>query len=665
MGPQGDTGETGPEGPPGTPGATGARGDTGPAGPQGDQGETGPDGPPGPTGAAGADGAQGAPGASGPAGPTGPQGDQGETGPEGDIGPQGPAGPAGPAGATGASGASGAAGPIGPEGAQGPQGDEGDIGPQGPTGSAGPAGATGPTGPKGDTGPIGFEGPEGPKGDEGSIGPPGPTGTTGATGPAGVSGAIMATATVSFGTGAQASGTFQITGLSGLVVNTPVEVSMAVDTADPTESEQSCVITGIATSTSVITCYWNAVDVMQGTRKVQYLIAASASNLTLSEGQMVGLPITHAGPGTNGPAVPISGVTAGENIRFDTNSSITTSGDLGGTALVIEEPINNLRIAATAPLIVRGVSLSGVGGGTAIAPNGRMVFVRLASTSAPVTFMHEDAAIGTTAQRIQNSDQVDWTLYPGDSGYLYRSTNTSSRTLFVPLQQADRAHPQVLSVKDDFMLTEAISGVALVNTQIRTAEGSWHAIATGANTGLYGNGVNVAGHPGVMLFQTGAAINDAVHMWHGLASSAGLAGLGYMTASDIQIFEAVFATSDFANCRWRVGFMADIASGTSNGICFESLPGGFVRAITNDGVSNTAINLVTGASLGITQHRYTFVKRGSSVDFLIDGVPIATNGSGVPTTTLLAPSVFLQTGVAASKRIDLDYIHYSSIALAR
>jgi hypothetical protein len=292
-------GPPGPIGPPGSPGLAGPVGPTGPAGPQGPQGVTGapggpgvqgdpgdpgemgppgPQGPQGVTGAPGGPGVQGDAGADGDAGPpgtTGPTGPAGSAGPPGADGSDGDAGPPGPPGANGTIGVDGAAGPAGPPG---PQGDPGDPGEMGPPGAAGPTGPIGATGPKGDPGPPGNDGTDGA---DGPMGPPGANGATGATGPAGVSGAIASTATISLGSEPALSGTFQITGLSSLSVGAPVPVFLAVISTDPTESEEQIAISGIATSASVVTCYWQSVDgtPKAGSRLVSFIVADSVSVL--------------------------------------------------------------------------------------------------------------------------------------------------------------------------------------------------------------------------------------------------------------------------------------------------------------------------------------------------------------------------------------------------
>lgn len=285
-GEQGDSGFPGVPGPQGAQGPTGAQGADGVPGPPGEPGDQGEQGSPGVVGPAGVDGQQGLPGISNVPGEQGEQGDsgfpgipgsqgaQGQVGASGNAGPPGETGDDGEQGSPGVPGISGAAGVDGQQGSPGSPGDQGD---QGDNGVPGLQGTQGPSGPTGPTGPAGPPGADGADGIDGNIGP---QGITGATGPAGVAGAIMSTATVNFGSTAQTSGFFDITGLSGLVLNTNVECSLAVNPLDPTESEQLCVMTGIAISTTIIRVYWNAIDVMQGTRTVQFLVPNTVTGST-------------------------------------------------------------------------------------------------------------------------------------------------------------------------------------------------------------------------------------------------------------------------------------------------------------------------------------------------------------------------------------------------
>lgn len=735
-------GPTGPDGDQGVPGPAGARGDTGPIGPRGEQGEQGelgeqgfpgPVGPQGATGAAGppgdqgepgdagADGAPGQRGSDGATGPIGPPGIEGPIGPEGDMGPPGPSGAGGPAGADGATGPAGAPGapgvegPIGPEGDMGPPGPSGATGPTGPTGAngidgsnGGPGspgtdgaegaegpiipGPTGPTGPKGDPGPPGVEGDTGPTGDAGPPGPPGSTGATGATGPAGVSGAIMALATVNFGTSAQSSGTFQITGLSGLVLNTPVEVSMAVDTADPTESENNCTITGIATSTSVITCYWDAHrGSMQGTRKVQYLIAAAASNLTLSEGQFVGLPITHALPGTNGPAVPLDGTFISENIRWATSApNSTVTGDLGTTALVIEEPANVLAFGGTGALTVRAISLLGVGSGSAIAPEGRIVLGRVQAVQVSVTFIHEDLTIGNTAQRCSCPGNANYTAFSGEYFWIQRVSvgGTSTRTRILPFAgltpvtdpislAADNRTIGLNADSNSGLVVESISGspklafnpqpglhasveewelvnpigAVVVGTPllVHGSSSNWIVEATGAN-GQIAQGAPSTINPGAISLVTGAVNGALVVMSKGAGSGSVFAAVDSFLSFTVHSLVTSAATMGFF-----VG-ITDILGNNQIAFSFDTTLAATITAQCIAAGVTTAVN--TTIAPGTAYRKYEFIRSGANMLFFIDGVQRASISTNVPTGQNVNVQLQVFTRAAATRTMTIDRSAY-------
>jgi hypothetical protein len=133
----------------------------------------------------------------------------------------------GPPGINGTAGATGATGPTGPAGPAIFLLDEafdGDAGPPGPTGATGATGSTGSTGPAGPAGPAIFLLDEAMDGD---MGPPGMTGPQGPAGSSGAGGAFNAF-TKDLGAARQ-TGTFDITGLSGLTANKVVSIVQTMD----------------------------------------------------------------------------------------------------------------------------------------------------------------------------------------------------------------------------------------------------------------------------------------------------------------------------------------------------------------------------------------------------------------------------------------------------
>lgn len=209
------------------------------------------------------------PGSGGGPGPPGPQGPAGATGipgleaevPEEPLVIPGPMGPQGVAGTTGAQGLAGPAVFL-----AGESGEDGEIG---PPGIQGPAGATGAPGSTGVTGPMGqvvFL--EAEPGEDGMIGPPGPMGPQGPAGGGG--GGAFTDFTKDLGT-ARRSGTFDITGLSGLTADKVVSI---VQTAAPIaskgnardEAEMDLIqLTGYVLDATTIRAYWNSSGVAVGT----------------------------------------------------------------------------------------------------------------------------------------------------------------------------------------------------------------------------------------------------------------------------------------------------------------------------------------------------------------------------------------------------------------
>lgn len=295
-------------------------------------------------------------------------------------------------------------------------------GPPGAAGAAGATGATGPTGPSGSGSSTDTPGAMLPIDDDSPAfnmpGPPGPTGPAGANG---VAGSVLNTATVNFGAVAQMSGSFDITGLSGLVVNTPIEVSLAVNPLDPTEAEQSCVITGYAISATTIRCYWNAIDRMQGNHPVQYIVSTATGNLTLSPGQFVGLPID---AGASGPAVAISGAQGGENLRLATIVADTTSsGNVPDYAFV--DGTTEVNFTPPALLTLQGLALGGT------APNGRLCnLVNTAGSGQNIVLAHASAGEATASRKFQNPAALDLTLFPSESAVAISNQPLNRKRIF-------------------------------------------------------------------------------------------------------------------------------------------------------------------------------------------------------------------------------------------
>lgn len=261
-------------------------GATGPRGASGEPGIAGQNSPPGVDGRDAEDGiiiqivTNDAPRGAGAPYLRGDDGSDGECGPPGTVGQVGPRGD------------------IGPPGDIGPIGEQGDIGPQGPVGSSGADGQSGPAG-------IGVPGSDGADGettivlggqspsagaatlqvilgadgaDGDSVFAPGPSGAagsvgaTGPTGPAGSAGAgLISSVDVNLGTVPLWSGTFDITGLSGLTIGDAVLVTRGIDPTIPDEAQESVGAAGVVISATTIRVQWEGIGgPMAGTRRFYY-----------------------------------------------------------------------------------------------------------------------------------------------------------------------------------------------------------------------------------------------------------------------------------------------------------------------------------------------------------------------------------------------------------
>jgi hypothetical protein len=160
------------------------------------------------------------------------------------------------------------------------------MGPPGYDGDDGNDGLTipGPAGANGADGAAGFMGPPGPAGADGEDGPMGPPGPTGPQGPAGGGGGglTLSTAEVSLGAApyARRSGSFQITGLSGLTTGKAVSIQQANGPytgkgtrEDEAEMDQVTVTAKVASAT-VIQAYWASTYRVRGNVKFDYAVSA-------------------------------------------------------------------------------------------------------------------------------------------------------------------------------------------------------------------------------------------------------------------------------------------------------------------------------------------------------------------------------------------------------
>jgi hypothetical protein len=241
---------------------------------------------------------------------------------------------------------------------------------------------------------------------------PGPPGPTGAAGSGGSGTSALATATVNLGTTPALSGVTTIT-TSGLTVGQQVMIWDAVDSTDPTESEEHIAYSGIATSSTNVNVYWQSVDgtPKAGNRLVAYVATSGALLSAVGSGNAINVTTT----------VDLVGSTSNLNIT-------PTAGALG----VVD--ISTLRCGGV--LSFQSVTEATIDGFT-VPPNDGFWFIcnMRDSTTAAVIKLLED--VGSTTTSIRTPDIRDLRLYKNDSAILvysnsrWRAVATMATRLFL------------------------------------------------------------------------------------------------------------------------------------------------------------------------------------------------------------------------------------------
>jgi collagen triple helix repeat protein len=393
-------------------------------------------------------------------------------------------GSVGATGATGSTGATGATGSQGPPGDKGDIGDMGDAGPPGAPGAAGAQGfpgaqgADGQDGQDGSPGPAGASGPPGVDGAPG-IGLPGAPGGDGADGQDGVyllqplvSNSTVSAAVTFLETEvdlepAGVSGSFTISGLSGLTTGQPIFVAQ---TAGPYTgkgsledvAEEPIFCTARAGSTTTINVYWQSDRPCQGNFKFKYAVPSSsptsiaievndvsvlanASTLDFDSTTSI-IPVALANTGSEAnitfQRAAFSGeVTAAQNVNAlaiarNTNFAWTGEHDfqnvLAGQAI-----FSNLTVAADQGDVTIGavnmVRLATTGGappykwqGMVPTSNGQLVWIENADATDSLLITHNDAAVVAAGDRFFISGNADLTL-PPNTGVWARWDSTMQR----------------------------------------------------------------------------------------------------------------------------------------------------------------------------------------------------------------------------------------------
>ena len=152
------------------------------------------------------------------------------------------------------------------------------------------------------------------------------------------------------------------------------------------------------------------------------------------------------------------------------------------------------------------------------------------------------------------------------------------------------------------------------------------------------NTVDTADHPGIWCLDTGAAdVNGRVF----LLTSTGLGSWQFGTGNEIRatswIFGGPFISTALQRYTHRIGFFSLAVPNTlNNGVGFEYQDdenGGRWQAITHDGTETSTDTGVTFAVSTWYKMEFIINAAGTSVEFFIDDVSVATNTTNIPTGT--------------------------------
>lgn len=655
------------------------------------QGTAGAQGEPGVPGLTGATGTSGVPGQAIP-------GDQGEQGPQGDQGPPG------------GKGDKGDRGDPGPQGDQGPQGDDGPPGRDGTIGVNGATGATGATGQMGPQGDQGDKGDQGDPGPQGTVGPTGATGDQGPTGPGAVGG-IFALTTVEVDLGTQlTSGSFQITGLSGLIIGTDVMITQANGPytgkgllAD--EAEEQISVSGQVISATVIRCYWESLNgQVSGNVKFAYAVSSAVTLGNLPDAlalSVLGRAPNSAGVRADIQATAASGAVlreSGSVLGFGTvataglaNNAVTDAKLRQGTALtVIGRSANTTgNVADIAAVAASGsvlresgstigwgtISTAGIGNsqvteaklsnGAALSVLGRAAnSVGVRADIAAVTAGHHLVnVLGTSLQFISPAGTG---MVLGTSGDL-SINNDEDRDLYVTpgngstFFRKSRQRNWFFEDWDFFCLGNGSTLVLGAGGFDLLFGGSsaWNArAATGSVT--FGKGTTTTAHPGVMTMSLAATANTTVIVERGFLSSTAtnktcITGLG------VYSFEAIVNVDIVSNSEFEAGF-ADAPITDTNSILIYQLAGA-VHAYTSEaGVAtdtNTGVTMVANTYQVWTAIQETL----GTVNFYVDDVLEASHATNVPDSEVLNVFFAGQVTTAVPRTFSMDYFSYETSPL--
>jgi len=152
------------------------------------------------------------------------------------------------------------------------------------------------------------------------------------------------------------------------------------------------------------------------------------------------------------------------------------------------------------------------------------------------------------------------------------------------------------------------------------------------------NTVDLADHPGIWCLATGAAsANGRVFLLTSTTNGSWQFGVGNEIRATSWIFGGPLISTALQRYTHRIGF-SNITppNAVNNGVFFEysdDQNGGRWQAITHDGVETTTDTGVTFAVSTWYKMEFIINAAGTSVEFFIDDVSVATNTTNIPTGT--------------------------------
>ncbi len=168
-----------------------------------------------------------------------------------------------------------------------------------------------------------------------------------------------------------------------------------------------------------------------------------------------------------------------------------------------------------------------------------------------------------------------------------------------------------------------------------------------------------AGHPGIVRFTSGNANMQLMYGFGGYSSSS--SGLfPFIAGDDVDSFSIVTRRSTTA-AQGFFGFM-DSTSATPNNCIGVRLSASTLYCRTTNGGTTTE-STYTGGMAANTWIQIDVKRNGSSFEFYRNGTLVQTISTNIPTTTLMAFGVFINS--SSTGNIDFDYIGMKTKTLTR